>query len=107
MEGLILRHAFHKMRPILTTPFSVYHIYRRTIMESTERQTDNQTTSQTWQSNEDPHEQISRRAYELYLERGEHSDANQNWLDAEKEILGESVQPAPEQAQAASVGQES
>jgi hypothetical protein len=27
--------------------------------------------------------QISRRVYELYLERGEQSDPNQNWLDAE------------------------
>jgi hypothetical protein len=51
--------------------------------------------------------QISRRAYELYLERGEQSDPNQNWLDAEKEILGESVQPTSEQALAASVGRES
>ncbi|HEY9434140.1 MAG TPA: DUF2934 domain-containing protein [Blastocatellia bacterium] len=51
--------------------------------------------------------QISRRAYELYLERGEQSDPNQNWLDAEKEILSMSNQPAAEQTQAASVGWES
>jgi Protein of unknown function (DUF2934) len=50
---------------------------------------------------------ISRRAYELYLERGEQSDANQNWLDAEKEILLEPVQHASEQALAASAGLES
>jgi hypothetical protein len=52
-------------------------------------------------------EKISRRAYELYLERGEQSDPNQNWLDAEKEILSMSNQPAAEQTQAASVGRES
>jgi hypothetical protein len=76
-------------------------------MKSTERQTDNQPTGQTGQSSEDLQEQISRRAYELYLERGEQSDANQNWFDAEKEILGAAVQPASELAQAAAVGLES
>jgi hypothetical protein len=72
------------------------------IMKSTDRQSDNQLTSQTQRSSENRQEQISRRAYELYLERGEQSDASQNWLDAEKEILSESVQPASEQALAAS-----
>jgi Protein of unknown function (DUF2934) len=76
-------------------------------MKSTERQTDNQPTDQTRQSSEDLQEQISLRAYELYLERGEQSDANQNWFDAEEEILGAAVQPAPELAQAAAVGLES
>jgi Protein of unknown function (DUF2934) len=76
------------------------------IMKSTSRQLDNQPVSQTQQSGEGLQEQISRRAYELYLERGEHSDASQNWLDAEKEILGATVQPTSEQAKAASVGQE-
>lgn len=71
-------------------------------MKSTSEQPDNQPASQIMQSSENLHEQISRRAYELYLERGELSDANQNWLDAEKEILGESVEPASEQALAAS-----
>ena len=76
-------------------------------MKSTGRQLDNQPTDQTQQSSENLQERISRRAYELYLERGEQSDASQNWLDAEKEILGEQVQPASEQALAASAGLES
>ena len=76
-------------------------------MKSTGKQLDNQPTGQTQQSDENLQEQISRRAYELYLERGEQSDAIQNWLDAEKEILGAQVQPTSEQAKAASVGQES
>jgi hypothetical protein len=73
-------------------------------MKSTDRQTGNQTTSQTRQSNENLQEQISRRAYELYIERGELSDANQNWVDAEKEILGAHIQPTSEQTLAASGG---
>jgi hypothetical protein len=77
------------------------------IMKSTGKQLDNQPIGQTQQSDENLQEQISRRAYELYLERGEQSDAIQNWLDAEKEILDASVQPALEQAQAAAVGLES
>jgi hypothetical protein len=76
-------------------------------MKSSVRQSDNQPIGQAEQSIENLQEQISRRAYELYLERGEQSDANQNWLDAEKEIMGESVQPMSEQALAASVGLES
>jgi hypothetical protein len=76
-------------------------------MKSTGRQSDNQPIGQTPQSSEDLQEQISRRAYELYIERGDQSDAIQNWLDAEKEILGESVQTTSEQALAASVGLES
>jgi len=60
-------------------------------MKSTGRQTGNQPTSQTRQPSENLQEQISRRAYELYIERGELSDANQNWLDAEKEIFGAHV----------------
>jgi hypothetical protein len=75
-------------------------------MKSTGKQLDNQPIGQTQHSSENLQEQISRRAYELYLERGEQSDAIQNWLDAEKEILGESVQPTSEQALAASVGLE-
>jgi DNA-binding SARP family transcriptional activator len=77
------------------------------IMKSTGKQLDNQPTGQTQQSDENLQEQISRRAYELYLERGEQSDAIQNWLDAEKEILGAQGQPTSEQAKAASVGRES
>jgi hypothetical protein len=76
-------------------------------MKSTERQTGNQPTGKTHLSSENLQEQISRRAYELYIERGDQSDANQNWFDAEKEILGASVQPASERTQAASVGRES
>jgi len=75
-------------------------------MKSTGRQTGNQPTSQTRQSSENLQEQISRRAYELYIERGEQSDANQNWLDAEKEILGAPIQPTSEQTRAASGGRE-
>jgi hypothetical protein len=71
-------------------------------MKSTSGQPNYQPTSQTQQSSENLREQISRRAYELYLERGEQSDASQNWLDAEKEILGESVQQTSEHALAAS-----
>jgi hypothetical protein len=71
-------------------------------MKSTDKQSGHQPNSQLPQSSESLQEQISRRAYELYLERGEQSDASQNWLDAEKEILSESVQPASEQALAAS-----
>jgi hypothetical protein len=76
-------------------------------MKSTGRQSDNQPIGQSQHSSENLKEQISRRAYELYVVRGEQSDASQNWLDAEKEILGESVQPTSEQALAASVGRES
>jgi Protein of unknown function (DUF2934) len=76
-------------------------------MKSNGRQLDNQPIGQAQRPSENLQEQISRRAYELYLERGEQSDASQNWFDAEKEILGESVQPTSEQALAASVGRES
>ena len=76
-------------------------------MKSTGRLPENQPTGQAQQASESLQEQISRRAYELYLERGEQSDANQNWLDAEKEILGEPVQHTSEQALAASAGLES
>jgi hypothetical protein len=76
------------------------------IMKSTGRQLDNQPVGQPQQSGENLQEQISRRAYELYLERGEQSDASQNWLDAEMEILGVNVQPTSEQAQAAAAGRE-
>jgi hypothetical protein len=73
-------------------------------MKSTGKHPGNQPTSQPRQSSENRQEQISRRAYELYIERGEQSDSNQNWLDAEKEILGAPVQPTSEQTQAASGG---
>jgi hypothetical protein len=76
-------------------------------MESTINQPGNQPTGRTQQSSENLQEQISRRAYELYLERGEQSDACQNWLDAEKEILGATVQPMSERTMAAAVGLES
>ena len=75
-------------------------------MKSTGRQSVNQPTEQTRRSSENLQEQISRRAYELYEERGEQSDPNQNWIDAEKEILGASNQPASEHRQAASVRRE-
>ena len=76
-------------------------------MKSTGRQPGNQPTGQTRQASENLQEQISRRAYELYLERGEQSDERQNWLDAEMEILGANVQPTSEHAQAAAAGWES
>jgi hypothetical protein len=70
-------------------------------MKSNGRQLKNQPTVQARQASENLQEQISRRAYELYLDRGEQSDASQNWLDAEREISG-----ASEQTQAASVRRE-
>ena len=76
-------------------------------MKSTGKQPGNQPTGQAQQASENLQEQISRRAYELYLERGEQSDASQNWLDAEMEILGANVQPTLEHAQAAAAGLES
>jgi hypothetical protein len=76
-------------------------------MESTANQPVNQPTGQAQQSIENLQEQISLRAYELYLERGEQSDTIQNWLDAEKEILGAVVQPMSELTMAAAVGLES
>ena len=40
-------------------------------------------------SNEDLHERITARAYELYAQRGWREDhALDDWLDAEREILG-------------------
>jgi Protein of unknown function (DUF2934) len=71
-------------------------------MELTDRQQGNQPTSQIQQPIENLKQHISRRAYELYLERGEQSDPSQNWLDAEKEILGALIQPMSEQSQATS-----
>jgi hypothetical protein len=76
-------------------------------MKSTNKQSDYQPTSQTEQLSENLQEEISRRAYELYLDRGEQSDAIQNWLDAEKEILGANIQFTSELAQAAAAGRES
>jgi hypothetical protein len=71
-------------------------------MKSTGRRPGNQPIGKAQQASENLQAQISRRAYELYLERGEQSDASQNWLDAEREILGASAQPASDQAQVAS-----
>jgi len=76
-------------------------------MESTDNQTGNQPTGQAQQSIENLQEQISLRAYDLYLERGEQSDAIQNWLDTEKEILNAPVQHMSERTLAAAVGLES
>jgi hypothetical protein len=67
----------------------------------------NKSTDQNQQSSESLQKQISCRAYELYLERGEQSDASQNWLDAEQEILGAPVQPMSERTLAAAIGLES
>ena len=46
--------------------------------------------AQQWRSsNEDLHERITARAYELYAQRGWREDcALEDWLDAEREILG-------------------
>ena len=76
-------------------------------MKSTDRQPGNQPISQSQRSSENLQEQISRRAYEIYLERGEQSDPMRNWLDAEQEILGALISPASEQTQAAALGGES
>jgi Protein of unknown function (DUF2934) len=76
-------------------------------MKSTGKQPGNQSTGQSQQAGKNPQEQISRRAYELYLERGEQSDPSQNWLDAEREFLGAHGQPMTEQTQAVSVRRES
>jgi hypothetical protein len=73
-------------------------------MKSTGKQPDNQPAGQAQQASENLQGQISRQAYELYLERGEQSDASQNWLDAERGILGAPAQPTSKQAQAASGG---
>jgi|GEM_PF-2757646 len=51
-------------------------------------------------------ERIAYRAYELYLERGEQCDALQNWLDAEREILGASTQGTADQAMTATAKRE-
>jgi hypothetical protein len=75
-------------------------------MKSTGKQPGKQLTGQAQQASENLQERISRRAYELYLERGEQSDPSQNWLDAEREILGALGQATTEQTQAASVGRE-
>lgn len=46
------------------------------------------------------HDDIARKAYELYLERGaEEGHAIRDWLDAESELKGEI--PTPEEAQRA------
>jgi hypothetical protein len=76
-------------------------------MKSTDRQPGNQPTGKAQQASENLQEKISRRAYELYLERGEQSDERQNWLDAEREILGAYGRPTTGQTQAASVRRES
>ena len=76
-------------------------------MKSTAKQPGDQPTDRDRQSSDNLQEQISLRAYELYLERGEQSDASQNWLDAEKEILGAPVRPRSGQTPAASGGRES
>jgi hypothetical protein len=76
-------------------------------MESTDNQTGNQPTGQAQGSIENLQEQISLRAYELYLERGEQSDAIQNWLDAENEILSVTAETMSERTLAAAVGLES
>ncbi len=39
-------------------------------------------------------ERIRRRAYEIYLSRGESGSELEDWLQAEREVLGESRQPA-------------
>jgi catalase len=51
------------------------------------------------------HEQIERRAYELYLGRGrEEGKALDDWLTAEAELTRESSETAAEQGRAAAVG---
>lgn len=72
-------------------------------MKSTGKQPGNKLTSQVQQTSENLQERISRRAYGLYIERGEQSDPHQNWLDAEREIVGAVAQSVSEQTQTASV----
>ncbi|BFU94761.1 MAG: conserved protein of unknown function [Nitrospira sp.] len=46
-------------------------------------------------STQDLHQQIARRAYELYLERGAGDGrADEDWLRAEREVCGKQVQPS-------------
>jgi len=48
-----------------------------------------QSAHQLQSSNRDLHERISERAYELYAQRGwREGGALEDWLDAEREILG-------------------
>lgn len=69
-------------------------------------------TTPTRQANEQPgdnvlpmdqerHNQVALRAYELYLERGEQSDPVENWVDAEKEVLEAISQGSTNRSQAA------
>src|ERR1700730_13180379 len=41
------------------------------------------------------HNEIEKRAYELYLERGEDGDAERNWLVAEEELKEKSAEGIP------------
>jgi len=44
-------------------------------------------------------ERIRRRAYELYVERGDQSDSElDDWLQAEEEVLQTQEQPSPTKA---------
>ena len=67
-------------------------------MASIDQPASNQPTAQAQPSEQ---ERIACRAYELYLERGEQCDALQNWLDAEREILGSPAQGSADQARTA------
>jgi hypothetical protein len=41
------------------------------------------------------HNEIEKRAYELYLERGDYGDAERNWLVAEEELKEKSAEGIP------------
>jgi hypothetical protein len=41
------------------------------------------------------HKEVEKRAYELYLERGEDGHAEENWLVAEKELKEKSADGIP------------
>jgi hypothetical protein len=41
------------------------------------------------------HEEIKKRAYELYLERGEEGHSEENWLTAEEELKKRSAEGIP------------
>ncbi len=46
------------------------------------------------QSHQDLEERIRRRAHEIYLSRGSQGSELDDWLQAEREVLGKSRQPA-------------
>ena len=56
------------------------------------------------QRGEPTHEAIAARAYELYLERGEHGFDVDDWLRAEAELLSHPVTTAHDEAEVRGAG---